>query len=192
LAAVPPVMAMAEPADDLPLDRALWRFARARALAARGDVAGAERETRLLEELAASAAVKAVDSPIFPANQVLVVARHLAQAGVDGARGNHDAMIARLRSAVEAEHALPYMEPAYWIYPTRQTLGAALVRLGRAEEAEKEFRADLEEFPRNGWSLFGLSQALRAQGRNEAAALIEREFAAAWDKSDVTLALEWL
>lgn len=86
-------------------------------------------------------------------------------------------MIAKLREAVAAEHALPYMEPAYWIYPTRQTLGAALLRLGKAAEAETEFRADLEEFPRNGWALFGLAEALRKQGKTDAAAMVGREFA---------------
>jgi tetratricopeptide (TPR) repeat protein len=186
------VLAAAEPGADLPLDRALWRFGRARAFAARGDAAAAERETKALDELRASEAVKGVDSPIFPSNQVLVVAHHLAHAGVAGARGQKETMIAQLRKAVEAEHALPYMEPAFWIYPTRQTLGAALLKLGRAAEAETEFRADLEEFPRNGWSLFGLAEALRKQGKSDAAAMVQREFAAAWERSDVKLSLEWL
>ncbi|MGH7945948.1 MAG: hypothetical protein ACREH8_22260 [Opitutaceae bacterium] len=186
------VLAAPEPAIELPLDRAIWRFARARAFAAKGDAMAAERETKQFDELAASDAVKAVDSPIFPSNQVLSVAHHLAHAGVAGARGDNEKMITKLRTAVEAEHALPYMEPAFWIYPTRQTLGAALLKLGRAAEAEAEFRADLGEFPRNGWSLFGLAESLRKQGKADAAAMVEREFAAAWDKSDVSLKLEWL
>jgi tetratricopeptide (TPR) repeat protein len=186
------VLSRPEPEIGLPFDQAVWRFARARAFAAKGDAAAAEREARQLDELAASAAVKAVDSPIFPANQVLTVAHHLAHAGVAGARGQNDVMIAKLRAAVDAEHALPYMEPAFWIYPTRQTLGAALLKLGRAAEAEAEFRADLEEFPRNGWSLFGLAEALRKQDRSDAAAMVQREFASAWEKSDVRLQLDWL
>ena len=181
------VLGVAEPAANLPLDRALWRFARARAFAARGDAEAAEREATLLDQLAESDAVKAVDSPIFPSNQVLMVARHLAHAGVRGARGDNEAMIAKLRAAVDAEHALPYMEPAYWIYPTRQTLAGALLRLGRAVEDEAEFRKDLEEFPRNGWSLYGLAQSLRKQGKPDAAAMVEREFATAWAGADTRL-----
>jgi tetratricopeptide (TPR) repeat protein len=186
------VLNAAEPAQDLPMDRALWRFARARAFAANGKASAAEREATLLDELADSPAVKAVDSPIFPSNQVLAVARHLARAGVCGVRGDHDGMIAKLRAAVEAEHALPYMEPAFWIYPTRQTLAGALLRLGRAAEAEAEFRKDLEEFPRNGWSLFGLAESLRKQGKPDAAAMVEREFATAWAGSEVRLRVEVL
>jgi len=186
------VIALPEPAADLPMDRAIWRFARARAYAAKGNANAAAREAQLLDDLAASDAVKAVDNPFFPANQVLVVARHLAHAGVAGARGNQAGMIARLREAVAAEHALPYMEPAFWMYPTRPTLAAALLKAGKAAEAEAEFRADLAEFPRNGWSLFGLMEALRKQGRTDAAAMVEREFAGAWSKSDVKLQLDWL
>jgi tetratricopeptide (TPR) repeat protein len=186
------VLATPEPDGDLPMDRAIWRFARARAYAAKGDVVAAEREAQRFDELAASDAVKAVESPIFPSNQVLMVAHHLAHAGVAGARGDNGEMITRLRAAVEAEHALPYMEPAFWIYPARQTLGAALLKVGRATEAEAEFRADLAEFPRNGWSLFGLAASLRKQGKTDAAAMVEREFATAWEKSDVSLSLEWL
>jgi tetratricopeptide (TPR) repeat protein len=186
------VLATKEPEKDLPMDRAIWRFARARAFAAKGDAVAAANETKIFDELAASDAVKAIDNPFFPSNQVLVVAHHLAHAGVAGARGEKDVMIAKLRAAVEAEHALPYMEPAFWIYPTRQTLGAALLKIGRASEAEQEFRADLEEFPRNGWSLFGLGQALKAQGKTDAAMMVEREFTTAWEKSDIKLDLEWL
>jgi tetratricopeptide (TPR) repeat protein len=186
------VLATPEPVAEAAFDRAIWRFARARAFAAKRDAAGAAREAAALETLAASDAVKAVDSPIFPANQVLVVARHLAQAGVAEARRENERMVSLLREAVKAEHQLPYMEPAFWVYPTRQTLGATLLRLGRAAEAEAEFRADLAEFPRNGWSLFGLAEALRAQGKSDAAAMVNREFATAWDKSDVKLTLEML
>ncbi|MBL9209888.1 MAG: hypothetical protein JNL92_05440 [Opitutaceae bacterium] len=186
------VIAQPEPAADLPMDRAIWRFARARAYAAKGNANAAAREAQLLDELAASPAVKAVDSPYFPANQVLVVARRLAHAGVAGARGNKADMITKLREAVDAEHALPYMEPAFWMYPTRPTLAAALLKAGRPVEAEAEFRSDLVEFPRNGWSLFGLAESLRRQGKTDAAAMVEREFAAAWSKSDVKLHLDWL
>ncbi|HEY0966441.1 MAG TPA: hypothetical protein VGD88_03540, partial [Opitutaceae bacterium] len=100
--------------------------------------------------------------------------------------------LAALRRAVEAERALPYMEPSFWWYPTRQTLAAALLESGDAAAAEREFRGDLVDFPRNGWSLFGLAQALRAQKKAEAAALVEAEFAQAWARSDVKLQLDWL
>lgn len=185
------VLAQPEPPATQPYDRAIWRYARARAFSVKRDAAAAEREAKALEQLAESAEVKAVDNPGFPASPTLTVARHLAQASVAAARGNREQQLALLRKAVEAEHALPYMEPSFWWYPTRQTLAATLLAHGRAAEAEQEFRADLAEFPRNGWSLFGLSAALRAQKKDDAAGLVENEFKIAWDKSDVKLQLDW-
>ncbi len=186
------VLALAEPPAEQPYDRAIWRYARARALAAKKDAMAAAREADALRALTQTDAVKAVDNPGFPASPTLVVAQHLADASVAAARSDHAKRIESLRAAVVAEHQLPYMEPSFWWYPTRQTLAAALLENGDAVGAEAEFRADLVEFPRNGWSLFGLLQALRAQKKTEAAALVEREFAAAWQKSDVKLQLDWL
>jgi cytochrome c-type biogenesis protein CcmH/NrfG len=48
------------------------------------------------------------------------------------------------------------------------------------------FRKDLERNPRNGRSLFGLWQALLAQGRTAEA---ERAFKEAWSRADVELKL---
>lgn len=186
------VLSQPEPPADQPFDRAIWRYARARSLGARGDAAAAQREVDALEKLAASADVKAVDNPAFPASPTLEVARHLARASVAQARGDRDGEIAHLRAAVAAEQALPYMEPSFWWYPTRQSLAAALARAGRWTEAEQEFRRDLVEFPRNGWSLFGLLHCLRSQKKTDAARLVEAEFQRAWSHSDVTLQLEWL
>jgi hypothetical protein len=52
---------------------------------------------------------------------------------------------------------------------------------------ERVYREDLETFPANGWSLFGLQQSLAAQGRWVEAAAVGDEFAAAWQYADVTL-----
>jgi TolA-binding protein len=100
-------------------------------------------------------------------------------------------MIDQLEKAVAAEGALPYMEPSYWPIPVRPTLGAALLQSGDAAKAEQVFREDLKRWPRNGWSLFGLEQSLRRQGKTESANLVLREFQAAWNRADATLALEW-
>ena len=54
-------------------------------------------------------------------------------------------------------------------------------------EAERLYREDLKRFPENGWSLFGLAQALRAQGKSSEAADVDARFARAWAGADVTL-----
>jgi TolA-binding protein len=83
------------------------------------------------------------------------------------------------------------MEPPYWYYSAKLSLGAALLKAGKPEEAEKVFRADLKEFPRNGWPLFGLEQSLRAQGKEAEAKRVAREFKSAWKHADTSLQLAW-
>ena len=57
----------------------------------------------------------------------------------------------------------------------------------RPTEAEAAYRAELRRNPDNGWSLFGLRQALVAQGREDEAESIGAEFRQAWTDADVEL-----
>jgi len=102
-------------------------------------------------------------------------------------RGQTDDAIKDLQEAVRTQDALPYSEPPPWYYPARQSLGAVLIIAGRPAEAEVLYREDLERNPENGWSLFGLAQALRARGAEEQAAEIEKRYQKAWEHADVTL-----
>ena len=77
-----------------------------------------------------------------------------------------------------------------WFYPVRESLGGTLLAIGRAPDAERVFRDDLEKHPRNGRSLFGLQIALAKQGREPEAALVRLEFEAAWKNADTKLTLE--
>jgi hypothetical protein len=85
---------------------------------------------------------------------------------------------------------LGYDEPPDWYYPVRESLGAALLLAGKADAAEEVFREGLKRSPRNGRMLFGLLESLRAQGKNQDADWLKREFDAAWAKADVTLKVE--
>ena len=85
------------------------------------------------------------------------------------------------------EDALVYTEPAEWHYPPRLALGAVLLEANRAAEAETVYWEDLRRNRENGWGLFGLVKALKAQGKNDEAALAEARFKKAWARSDVTL-----
>jgi hypothetical protein len=99
-----------------------------------------------------------------------------------------DVAIAALDVAVARQDEVAYMEPPPWYFPTRQALGAILLQAGRASDAEAVYRADLEQYPSNGWSLFGLSRSLEAQASKAGQADWAREgFARAWARADVEL-----
>jgi tetratricopeptide (TPR) repeat protein len=160
------------------------------AAAASGDVKKAEAERRAF--LAARDAVPA-SSMAGPQNSsaaLLAVASNVLDARIAEARGDRKGAIASWTKAVEAEDALAYDEPPAWYYPTRESLGAALLRDGQAAEAEKVFRADLDRHPRNGRSLYGLSKSLEAQKKDPDAAWTRAQFDAAWKDADTPVRLE--
>jgi tetratricopeptide (TPR) repeat protein len=116
---------------------------------------------------------------------LLGIGRAILAAELDLSAGRHDAAIATLRAALLLEDELSYDEPEPWILPIRQVLGAVLLDAGRAAEAETAYREELDIHPENGWSLFGLAQALRAQGRAAEADAVQARFDTAWQRADV-------
>src|SRR5262249_53121815 len=106
------------------------------------------------------------------------------------ARGDRAGAVALWRKAVEADDALAYDEPPAWYYPTRESLGAALLRNGQYAEAEAVFRADLDKHPRNGRSLYGLSKSLAGQKKDADAAWARAQFDTAWKEADTPVRLE--
>jgi hypothetical protein len=80
------------------------------------------------------------------------------------------------------------MEPPDWAIPVRQLQGAALLEVGRAEEAEAAFNADLRKFPENGWSLSGLQASLERMGRRADATAVRARLDRVWGGADTALA----
>jgi tetratricopeptide (TPR) repeat protein len=111
-----------------------------------------------------------------------VIAGELAHLEGDG-----DKAVEHLKKAVAAEDALTYTEPSGWHIPPRQNLGAVLMDLGRHAEAEAVYREDLKKLRQNGWSLYGLSQALAAQGKGAEAAKVNSEFEEVWQYADIAI-----
>lgn len=90
--------------------------------------------------------------------------------------------------AVAAEDALAYDEPPGWYYPlSRESLGGALMLDKQYSEAESVFREDLRRNRRNGRSLLGLAESLKAQGKTREAELVGRELESAWKNADTRL-----
>ena len=121
------------------------------------------------------------------ADSVLRVAVEVLDGEFAAAKGDYDAAIAHLDKAVRYQDALIYTEPDDWHQPVRHMLGAVLLQAGRPAEAESVYWDDLRMHPKNGWALFGLAQALRAQGKNDQAKLVEADFKTAWKDADIQL-----
>ena len=118
---------------------------------------------------------------------MLAIGPEVLRGEIAAARGERDKAIAHVEKAVRLEDALVYTEPSEWHYPPRHLLGALLLEAGRAAEAETVYWEDLRRNRDNGWALFGLVQALKAQNKTDAAALAEARFKKAWERADITL-----
>ena len=182
------ILATEAPADDLPHARAMWHYARGRALAARGDAGAAQAELERVRAAAADPALADARLEFNPSAKVLELAAAVLAGHVAEARGDRASGVAHLEEAARMVDALVYGEPPEWTVPVRQELGEMLMRAGRAADAEAAFRADLRRFPENGWSLHGLAQARRAQGDAAGADEAMARFRRAWPDADVRLA----
>ena len=184
------LLRMPAPAARFMTTKAFWHYGRGLAFAAKGKLDDAGKEQRTLIELKNKIPEDVAWGVNNSARGVLNLAVIVLDARMAQSRRDFAAAVDGWKRAVEEEDALGYDEPPAWYYPVRQSLGAALLQAGKAEEAEKVFRAALERAPRNGRLLFGLMESLKAQGRGEAASLVQKQFEQAWKNADTKLKIE--
>ena len=182
------ILADKGPRHDTAFTRGAWRYARAMAFIGKNRLEDAETELTELKKVLGDESLKG--QVTFSSNSgvaVLRIAPEVIAGEIAAKRQEWDTAVLHLDRAVRFEDALIYQEPADWHAPVRQNLGSVLLAAGRADEAEVVFWEDLKKNPENGWSLFGLKQALEAQGKKEEAAAVAERFRKAWKDADVTL-----
>jgi tetratricopeptide (TPR) repeat protein len=183
------ILAGADPSegkDYMPFTRAFHHAARAVALAAKGDAAAARAEQKLYVEAAARVPAEERMGQNF-VKDVCAVATPMLEGEILVREGKVDEGIAQLRAAMKAEDALHYIEPPDWLVPVRHSLGAVLMKAGKFAEAEQLYREDLKRLPENGWSLYGLADSLKKQGKAAEAAEVEGRFKKIWAKADLEI-----
>jgi tetratricopeptide (TPR) repeat protein len=169
-----------------------WHFARGLALASTGKLEEAEEERTLVAEAEEKTSPDAIfQMPINnKTKDILKIAENVLGAKISQAKKENESAISQWREAVAVQDGLKYDEPQDWFYPVRESLGAALLMSGDQAGAEQVFRDDLERNPRNPRSLFGLEQALKAQGRTYDATFVRKQFDASWKGGAAGLKVE--
>lgn len=179
-----------EPAPDADLlyPTAVWHYARGIAYVRQGQLGEAKKELAEVRAIASNPALEDIRIwGLNPTSSLAQIAAEVLRGELAAAHGNTNAAVAALRRAIAIEDGLIYGEPPDWFYPARHNLGAILLEAKRPRAAEKVYRADLARFPDNGWSLFGLAQSLRAQGKTAKADEVQRRFEEAWRFADVEI-----
>lgn len=182
------ILSVDKPDSDLLYPLGVWHYARGIAYTASGKFDQAELELNQLRELASDEELRNITVwEINDAYHVLQIAAYALEGELRGKQGRTGDAVKALQSAVNLEEELNYNEPSDWHYPIRQSLGAVLLEAGYAKEAEAVYKADLEIFPENGWSLFGLHKSLDAQGKSNEALMVKERFDKAWKWADIKL-----
>jgi len=181
------LLATPAPPESLAYPTGVWHFARGLALARTGQPDAARVHLDALRPIAADTSLAAYVAGLNSFHAILRIAEPYLEGEIAAARGDYGTAAAALEEAARREDALTYDEPPPWALPSRWALGAVLLEAGRPEDAEAVYRADLAWYPENGWSLYGLQQALRAQGRDAEADALQPRFDTAWQHADVAL-----
>lgn len=183
------ILALPAPRYESLFTRGVRHYSRGLAFVGKDQLRKAQRELNALQKIVADPELAAQPAS-FSANNaadILAIAPEVLAGELAAKKGDHDAAVAHLTRAVWLQDSLVYTEPDDWHYPVRHSLGAVLLAAGRAREAEAVYWEDLQHHPDNGWALYGLAQALSAQGKEDQAAEIEARYQRAWASADVTL-----
>jgi tetratricopeptide (TPR) repeat protein len=165
---------------------AVWHYARAIALARMGFPDQARSEAKTVHEFVKAVPATLKLGPVNTARQLFELLDAFMTGELEASAGHTEKALAKLTEAVKLEDALGYDEPPPWPQPVRQSLGHEWMVAGKPEEAERVYREDLKQHPENGWSLFGLAEALKAQKSKQTGEVQDR-FKKAWSRSDVKL-----
>lgn len=174
------ILKLPAPGAGLPYVEGMWHYARGVAYAMQGDIAKATQESAAIDRLLTQADFTKLHEALVPAEDILRIAQLVVDARIDQAKGNLSTAIGRFQQAVTLEDKLAYMEPPYWYYPLRQSLGALRLMHGDTDGAEQAFRASLAKTPNNGWALYGLAEVFRKRGDEKELAAAQALFAKSW------------
>ncbi|MFC5481217.1 tetratricopeptide repeat protein [Massilia suwonensis] len=174
------LVSLPDPGPDFVLVKAMWHYARAVGYVRKGDLDAANREVAAIEHIERSADFKPLTDWAIPGREIVRTAKAVARGRIADRQGRLPDAITAYGEAVAIQDALPYMEPPYWYYPVRQSLGMALLRAGQLDKAEQVFRGSLARTPSNGWALRGLMEVYRVRGDSAALAAARQRFATTW------------
>jgi tetratricopeptide (TPR) repeat protein len=159
------VAALAQPGSDLPLAKAMWRYARGEAAARRGDAAAVNAEAAGVQ--LTSDDLKRIGDGAATASVVVRLAR-LTLEGRAAMLEHHPDVAARAfaqAAALQDSKLKDSGDPPAWWYPSRRSLAAADLAASRPADAAREARAVLARWPDEPLTLLVLARAEAALGQ---------------------------
>jgi hypothetical protein len=174
------ILALKAPPQNQVLVSALAHYSRALGYAAKKDAEGAGREIAAIAALESGADFKPYADWYVPGKEIVQTARLVASARLADAQGDLAAAAKAYEEAIAVEDSLSYMEPPYWYYPIRQSLGSVQLRQGKLDAAEQTLRESLLRVRGNGWALAGLAEVYKRKGDTVEEQSARRAWKRAW------------
>ena len=181
------VFSYERPDDDFKFSNSIFNYALSVAHAANGNILEANRFQSMILNDIESEEVNAMVMAGHPTKSLMKIASLLASGSIDMYSSKYSEAITSFEEAVTIQDTLPYTEPPFWYYPTRQTLGHALLMNNSFEEAALVFEKDLKDYPRNGWSYFGLHLAQKKLNNQEESIKALDKFKEIWGRADISI-----
>lgn len=182
------ILTIPHPGDKIKHVALIRHYGRGIAFIRKDNLKEAEEELQAIERLRDDPELESlIANYTNPSSAIAKVAYEVVAGEIAAAKGNYEEAIDHLKQGIAYEDALTYSEPAPWHIPVRQSLGAVMLKAGKAKEAEIYYRQDLKKNPNNGWSLMGLASSLEAQNQLEEARQVKLIFDKAWQDADVEL-----
>jgi tetratricopeptide (TPR) repeat protein len=181
------ILAEPVPPENLRFWRGIAHYARGLAFLRKGQDESSANEEEALRKIQSDPETAKKLVGFSNAETILSLALAILQGEQAAKAKDFPKAISHLEKAVRMQDGLMYTEPPDWFYPVRHSLGAILLEAGLAKEAEVVYWQDLKQFPENGFSLYGVWQSLKTQGRDADAAAVHKRFQTAWAYADTEL-----
>ena len=182
------ILTVPKPNADIKHLNLIRHYARGIAFIRKNNIKEAQEELDALAELKKDSDLEnLVATAHNPSSRSANIAYEVVAGELAALKGDLTKAIAHLQQAVQYEDELTYTEPAAWYIPTRQNLGAILLKANKFAQAEVVYKEDLEKLRQNGWSLMGLYNSLELQGKTEEANAVKKEFDKAWADADIEI-----
>ena len=172
------------PEADLKYTTGVWHYGRGLAFAAKGALDSAAIERDSLAAIAAAIPPEAVANLNSMRALLQVGEQHLTAELAAGRKQTDEAV--RSPSRGHCHRGRAHLRRAHRLgVAAAPAAGRATARRRPREAGGGAYREDLVRYPNNGWSLHGLAESLKAQGRTKEAAAIDAQFRKAWARADV-------
>ena len=184
------VLASPEPDASLPLSSGFHQYARGVALAAKGDVAGAEEARAALAKIR-DTLPEGTAYGYSAGADVLGVALAILDGRIATAKGDRKARDRAFRDGRRHPGQARLQRAGRLVLSgARDARRGALPRRAACGGARRFSATDLKKSRRSGRALFGLWQSLVAQDKTEEAELVRALYEKEWDGAEIKLALE--